>query len=137
MLSPKKVKHRKWHLTAGTGGARVASRNNKVSFGDYGLMATTESRITARQLESARRVLIRYTRKTGKIWIRVFPDKPITVHGSEQKMGKGKGAVDHYVINVKPGTVLLEINGLPAETAKEALKLAGYKMPVKIKVIGK
>jgi len=137
MLAPKKQKHRKWHLTAGTSGAKKASRTNEVSFGEFGLKAISESRISARQIEAARRVLVRFIRKGGKVWIRVFPDKPITAHGSEQKMGKGKGAVDHFVVNVKPGTVLLEIAGVSEEQAKEALKLAGYKLPVKSRVVKK
>ncbi|MFH1610829.1 MAG: 50S ribosomal protein L16 [Patescibacteria group bacterium] len=137
MLSPKKTKHRKWHLTAGTSGGRLASRTNKVSFGEYGLKATTESRITSRQIEAARRVVVRYTRKSGKMWIRIFPDKPITMHSSEQKMGKGKGALDHYVINIKPGTVVLEVGGIPESDAIKALSLAGYKLPVKTKVVTK
>ena len=137
MLAPKKTKHRKWHLSAGTSGSKSASRTNKISFGEYGLKAMTEKRITARQIEAARRVIVRYTRKSGKMWIRIFPDKPITFHGSEMKMGKGKGAVDHYVINIKPGTVMFELSGISEEQAREALSLAGYKLPVKTKVIKK
>jgi len=135
MLVPKKVKHRKWHLTAGTSGGRYASRNNRVSFGEYGLKATTESWITARQIEAARRVAVRYIRKTGKLWIRIFPDKPITAHGNEQKMGKGKGTVEYYVVNIKPGTIILELAGIPEDQAHKALILTGHKLPVKTKVV--
>ena len=135
MLAPKKIKHRKWHLTAGTSGARHASRTNQVSFGEYGLKAVTESWVTARQIEAARRVAVRYTRKTGKLWIRIFPDKPITAHGNEQKMGKGKGTVEYYVVNVRPGTIMLELAGISEDQAREALVLAGHKLPVKTKVV--
>ncbi len=137
MLAPKKQKHRKWHKSAGASGGAVSARGLKVSFGEFGLKTLTESRVTGRQLEAARRVLVRYIRKGGKVWIRVFPDKPITLHGNEQKMGKGKGMVDHYVVNVKPGAVLLELSGVVETQAREALKMAGYKLPVKCKVIKK
>ncbi len=137
MLAPKKQKHRKWHKSAGASGGAVSTRGLKVSFGEFGLKTLTESRVTGRQLEAARRVLVRYIRKGGKVWIRVFPDKPITLHGNEQKMGKGKGMVDHYVVNVKPGVVLLELSGVVETQAREALKMAGYKLPVKCKVIKK
>lgn len=136
MLSPRKIKHRKWHKSAGTSG-KIASRTTAVSFGSFGLKATTSSWITARQIEAARRVLVRYTRKGGKIWIRIFPDKPITVKGAETPMGKGKGSVDHYVVAIKPGVVLLEIDGLAAPLAKEALKMAAFKLPVLCRIIKK
>lgn len=136
MLAPKKVKHRKWHKSAGTSG-RQASRLTKVSFGSHGLKATTESWITSRQIEATRKVIVRYTRKHGKMWIRIFPDKPVTSKGAETPMGKGKGAVDHYVAVVKPGTIMFEVDGISEEQAREALRLAGYKLPVKTKVVGK
>ena len=136
MLSPKKVKHRKWHKSAGTSG-RLASRLNKISFGSYGLKAMSNSWVTSRQIEAARRVMVRYIRKGGKIWIRIFPDKPVTIKGAETPMGKGKGAVDHYVFDVKPGNILIEIDGIPETPAQEALKMAGYKFSVKTKVIKK
>jgi len=136
MLTPRKVKHRKWHQQAGTSG-RQASRSTKVSFGSHGLKATTASWITSRQIEAARRVIVRYTRKHGKMWIRIFPDKPITFHGNEMKMGKGKGAPDYYVFSVKPGTVMFEVDGILEEDAKKALTLAGHKLPVKTRVVKK
>jgi len=133
MLSPKKTKHRKWHKSAGTSG-RKASRTNQVKFGDYGLKALTAGWVNSRQIEAVRRVLVRFIRKGGKIWIRVFPDKPVTAKGAEVPMGKGKGAVDHYVVSIIPGTVLFEIAGIPEDKAREALKLAGYKLNVRTKI---
>lgn len=133
MLLPKKVKHRKWHkprrMNKGT-----ASRTNTVAFGDYGLVAQSHAWVSSRQIESARRVMTRYVRRGGKIWIRIFPDRPVTKKGSEVPMGGGKGAPDHYVCTVKPGTVLFEMSGIPEDQAKEALQLAGYKMPLKTKI---
>jgi len=132
MLLPKKVKHRKWHK-----GRRkmqgIASRINKVSFGDYGLKSEGYGWVTSRQIEATRRVLTRYVRKTGKLWIRIFPDKPVTKKGNEVPMGSGKGAPDHYVAIIKPGTVIFEIAGIPVDQAKEAFRLAGHKLPVKTK----
>ncbi len=136
MLIPKKVKHRKWHKPR-RGNKGVATRINRVSFGSVGVVATTHSWVTSRQIESARRVLTRYVRRGGKVWIRIFPDRPVTKKGSEVPMGKGKGAPDHYVCTVKPGTVMFEIGGIPEEKAVEALKLASYKLPVKTKIITK
>lgn len=134
MLIPKKVKHRKWHKRAGASGT-VATRGNRLAFGEFGLVATTDAWMTSRQLEAARRVLIRYTRKGGRIWIRVFPDKPMTKKGNEIPMGGGKGAVDHYVVQVLPGAVVFEVAGIPTDQVKEAFKSAGDKLPVKVKVI--
>jgi len=136
MLSPKKVKHRKWQLHAGMSGKK-ASRTTEVNFGSFGLKATTGSWITSRQIEAARRVIVRYTRKNGKLWIRIFPDKPITAHGSEQKMGKGKGAPEYFVAVVNPGVVMFEVDGIPEKEAQRALTLAGHKLPTKCKVIKK
>ncbi len=136
MLSPRKIKHRKWHQKAGTSG-RQASRSTEVNFGSYGLKSLTESWITSKQIEAARRVIVRYTRKNGKLWIRIFPDKPVTSKGAETPMGKGKGSLDHYVIAVKPGTIMFEVDGISEKQAKEALILAGHKLPVKCKVIKK
>lgn len=130
MLSPKKLKHRKWHKSAGVSGSQ-ASRMTDISYGDYGLKAVSESWITARQIEAARRVIVRYTRKTGKIWIRIFPDKPVTSKGAETPMGKGKGALDHFVAVVKPGVIMFEINGVSEEDARKAFKSAAHKLPVK------
>ncbi|MBH41315.1 MAG: 50S ribosomal protein L16 [Candidatus Magasanikbacteria bacterium] len=136
MLLPKKVKHRKCHklrrLNKG-----VATRTNTIAFGSYGLVATTHSWVTSRQIESARRVVTRYIKRAGKMWIRVFPDRPVTRKGSEMPMGKGKGAPDHFMVTVKPGTVLFELEGIPEATAKEAFDLAAYKLPVKARFIKK
>ena len=136
MLLPKKVLHRKWHK-----GRRrnkgVATRANSVAFGSFGLKSQGYAWVTSRQIEATRRVLTRYVRKVGKIWIRVFPDKPVTKKGNEVPMGGGKGAPDHYVAVIKPGTVLFEMDGLSEEMAREAIKLAGYKLPVKTKFVTK
>jgi large subunit ribosomal protein L16 len=136
MFAPRKTKHRKWHKSAGTSG-RQASRNKAISFGDYAMKSMSAGWITARQIEAVRRVLVRFIRKGGKIWIRIFPDKPMTVKGAEVGMGKGKGSLDHYVKPVLPGQVLFEITGIPEDKAKEAIKLAGYKLGVKTKFIKK
>ena len=136
MLLPKKVKHRKWHkprrLNKG-----IATRLNTVAFGAFGLSAETHGWITSRQIEATRRVLTRYVRRGGKVWVRLFPDRPVTKKAAEVPMGGGKGAPDHYVCTVKPGTVMLEIGGIPDEKAREALKMAAYKLPVKTKVVEK
>jgi len=134
MLMPKKTKHRKSHK--GRRGGK-ASRKVELGFGSFGLKAMEAHWITARQIEAARRVMTKYTKKGGKIWIRIFPDKPVTKKGGEIPMGKGKGAVDYYVVVVKPGMVMFEMDGLPDDKAKEALALAAYKLPIKCKVVGK
>ncbi len=133
---PKKVKHRK-SFKGRRRGKGSATRKTEISFGSFGLRSLGYAWVTSRQLEAVRRVLIRAMKKGGKIWIRVFPDKPITTKGNEIPMGGGKGAVDHYVVPVKPGTVLFEMDGVPADAAKEAMRLAGYKLPVKTKVVVK
>ena len=135
MLAPKKVKHRKWQRTDKINGQ--ATRMNKLDFGSYGLKAKSAGLVSSRQIESARRVLTRYVQRGGKIWIRIFPDRPMTKKGSEVPMGKGKGDVDHYVAVVKAGTVMIEMDGVNFQLAKEAMKLAAYKMPVKCKFIAK
>ena len=138
MLAPKKVKHRKWHQGAGGfGKAKKASTKNRVSFGSFGMMTKDASWIDGRQIEAARRVITRKLQKGGKIWIRIFPDKPVTVHGNENTMGSGKGAVDHYVVTVKPGNVLFEIDGVEEGLAKQAIVAAGHKLPVKVKFVKK
>jgi large subunit ribosomal protein L16 len=133
MLAPKKFKHRKWQRTDRIKGK--ATSKTYVSFGEYGLKSLQPGFVTSRQIESARRILSRYTQRGGKVWIRIFPDRPITTKGAEMPMGKGKGAVDHYAAVVKPGTVMFEITGIGAKMAKEALIMAAYKLPVKCKVI--
>ncbi|MBT5808063.1 50S ribosomal protein L16 [Candidatus Uhrbacteria bacterium] len=134
MLMPKKVKHRKWHKGRARG-KRVATRKTTLAFGTFGLKATTEAWVTSRQIEAARRAMTRAVKRGGKIWIRIFPDKPVTSKGSEMPMGKGKGAVDHYVSVVRPGTVLFEMAGIEEELARKALTLAAHKLPVKWKII--
>ncbi len=136
MLLPKKVLHRKWHK-----GRRrnqgVATRNNFVAFGEYGIKSVEHGWVNSRQIEAIRRVLTRYVKKGGKIWIRIFPDKPITKKGNETPMGGGKGAPDHYVAVVKPGTVMFEMGGVPEKDAKEAIELAAYKISVRTKFVTK
>jgi len=133
MLMPKKTKYRKSHK-AKRGG--VATRGTTISFGSYGLKATTACWVTARQIEAARRVITRYVQRTGKLWIRIFPDRPVTAKGGEIPMGKGKGAVDHYIVPVKPG-VMFEIEGIDEKRAREAMNLAAYKLPVKCQFVGR
>ncbi|HLD27412.1 MAG TPA: 50S ribosomal protein L16 [Patescibacteria group bacterium] len=135
MLAPKKIKHRKWQRTDKIRGQ--ATRKIAISFGSYGLKALTSSWVTARQIEAARRVMTRYTQRGGKIWIRIFPDKPMTIKGSETPMGKGKGAVDHYVAVVKAGTVMFEMAGVTETAAQEAMTRAAYKLPLKCKFISR
>lgn len=134
MLLPKKVKHRKWHK-----GRRrdvgVATRGASLSFGGFGLKAMGSAWITSRQIESARRAMTRYIKRGGKIWIRIFPDKPITKKGQEVPMGGGKGSVDHYVAVIKPGRVLFEMDGIDELIAKEAMKRASHKLPLKTRFV--
>lgn len=136
MLLPKKVKHRKWHKPRRRNKG-VATRANSVDFGSYGLVALSHAWLSSRQIESARRVLTRYIRRGGKMWIRIFPDRPVTKKGSEVPMGGGKGAPDHYVITVKPGTVMFELDGVTETEAKEALLLAGHKLPLTVRFVKK
>ncbi len=128
MLQPKRTKYRKQQKGRNTG---LALRGNKVSFGEYGLKALSRGRITARQIEAARRAITRHVRRGGKLWIRIFPDKPITRKPLEVRMGKGKGSVEYWVAEVKPGTMLYEIEGIPEDVAREAFRLAAAKLPVK------
>jgi large subunit ribosomal protein L16 len=130
MLFPKRVKYRKQMRGRMKG---RASRGTEVTFGDYGLQAVEPGWITARQIEAARRALVRYMRRRGKVWIRIFPDKPVTKKPAETRMGKGKGAVDHWVAVAKPGRILFEISGLDEEHAREAMRLASHKLSLKTK----
>ena len=133
MLMPKRVKYRKQMRGRMRG---MASRGAEVHFGDFGLQAMEPGWVTARQIEAARRVMVRYMRRRGKVWIRVFPDKPITKRAAESRMGKGKGNVEFWVAVAKPGRVLFEIGGgLSDEVAKEALRLASYKLAIKTQII--
>ncbi|MCB0210608.1 MAG: 50S ribosomal protein L16 [Anaerolineae bacterium] len=128
MLMPKRVKYRKQMRGRMKG---RASRGAKVAFGEYGLQALEPCWMTSRQIEAARRAIVRYIRRGGKVWIRIFPDKPVTAKAAETRMGSGKGSVDHWVAVIKPGRVLFEIAGVPEEAAKEAMRLAAHKLPIK------
>ncbi len=134
MLSPKRVKYRKQQKGRMTG---TASRGNEVNFGDFGLQALECGRLSARQIEAARIALTRYVKRTGKVWIRVFPDKPITKKPAETRMGKGKGATEGWVAVVKPGRVLYEIKGVPEDKAREALRIASFKLPIETRFIAR
>ncbi len=134
MLQPKRVKHRKTHRGDMRG---TAHAGNTVSFGEFGLQAVEGAWITDRQIEAARRVIVRYLRRGGKMWIRIFPDKPVTKKPAETRMGGGKGTPDHWVAVVKPGRMLFEISGIKESMAKEALLLATYKLPIDAKFIVK
>ena len=128
MLFPKRVKYRKQMRGRMKG---KASRGVDVTFGDYGLQAVEPGWVTARQIEATRRALVRYMRRRGKVWIRIYPDKPVTKKPAETRMGKGKGAVDHWVAVVRPGRIMFEISGLSEEGAREAMRLAAHKLPIK------
>jgi large subunit ribosomal protein L16 len=132
MLMPKRVKYRKQMRGRMTG---TAYRGNTVDFGDYGLMALEPAWIDSRQIEACRRSIVRYVRRTGKIWIRIFPDKPVTAKPAETRMGKGKGSVEKWVAVVKPGRVLFEMNGVTEEDARAAMRLAAFKLPIKTKFV--
>jgi large subunit ribosomal protein L16 len=138
MLFPKKVKHRKW-FTKRKNSVKEAAKNEtrgiEVSFGSYGLKAMKYARITSNQIESARKVMARYATKSGKVWVRVFPDRPYTQKPAEVKMGKGKGEPVGFVCEVKPGRVMFEIDGVDPEIAREALRKAGTKLPMKTKIV--
>ncbi len=134
MLQPKRTKYRKQQKGRRKG---IAHRGSTVAFGTFGLKAITGSRITNRQIESARIAMTRYMKREGKVWIRIFPDRPITAKPQEVRMGKGKGALDHYVAQVKPGRIMFEIDGVSSEVAHEALRLAAQKLPVLTKVVSR
>ena len=134
MLLPKRVKYRRVHRGRMTG---VATRGNKVSNGEYGLMATEPAWVTSNQIEAARVAMTRYIKRGGQVWIKIFPDKPVTSKPIGVRMGSGKGAVEFYVAVVKPGRVLFEIAGVPEETAREALRLAMHKLPLTCKIVSK
>jgi large subunit ribosomal protein L16 len=134
MLLPKRVKHRKWHRGKSRG---TENRATELSFGSFGLKSLGTKWVSSRQLEAARRAILRYFKKGGKMWIRVFPDKPVTTKGNEVPLGGGKGGVDHYVFPMRPGRMIFEVDGLPEAQAREALKIAGDKLPVKTKIIVK
>ncbi len=137
MLIPKKVKHRKWQKGRGLNRISPATTITTLDFGEFGLKAMSASWVSSRQLEAARRAIVYFMKKGGKIWIRVFPDKPVTSKGTHFTMGSGKGAPEYFVANVCPGTMLFEISGLPQAIAVEALNRASHKLPVKTKIIMK
>jgi large subunit ribosomal protein L16 len=132
ILMPKKVKHRKWQKGTSKG---VETRGGRLAFGSFGLMSLNTCRISSRQIEAARRAILRYLKKGGKLWVRIFPDKPITQKGTEVPMGGGKGNVDHYVFAIKPGRIIFELDGIKEETVKEAFDKAADKLPIKTKLI--
>ena len=135
MLMPKRVKYRKMHWAPRIKG--VAKRGTTLAFGQYGLKALEPRWITARQIEACRVTIVRYLRKKGKIWIRIFPDKAVTKHPAETRMGKGKGAPDHWVAVVKPGRVMFEVEGLDLDTAKEAFTRASHKLPIRTRFVAR
>ena len=134
MLMPKRVKHRKTFRGSMAG---KAMRGNTLSYGEFGLIATEPAWIKSNQIEAARVALTRYTKRVGKVWIKIFPDKPVTAKPAETRMGSGKGSVEYWVAVVKPGRVLFEIGGVPEDQAREALRLAMHKLPCKCKIVSK
>lgn len=134
MLAPKKQKYRKWHRRR-SALKGVATRGDRMSFGQYGLKAVTAGEITSRQIEAARRAITHYIKRGGKIWIRIFPHKPITTKGAETPMGSGKGTFDKYVDEVLPGKIIFEMDGVDKKVAQEALRRAAHKLPVKCKFV--
>lgn len=134
MLAPKRAKYRKQFRNKRGG---IAVRGNTLSFGSYGLKSEEAAWITARQIEAARRAMTHYTKRGGRIWIRIFPDKPVTKKPAETRMGSGKGDVDHFVAVVKPGTVLFEMGSVEDKIAREAIRLAAHKLPIKTRIISR
>ena len=132
MLEPKKIKYRRHHRGNRRG---MATRGTHVAFGNYGLKAIEAGWITARQIEASRIVISRIVRKVGKMWIRIFPDKPITAKPAETRMGKGKGSLEYWAANVKPGRILFEIDGVDRQMAEEAFRNASHKLPIKTKMV--
>ena len=134
MLMPKRVKHRKQFRGSMKG---KALRGNKLAYGEFGIVALEPGWITSNQIEAARVAMTRYVKRGGRVWIKIFPDKPVTAKPAETRMGSGKGALEYWVAVVKPGRVMFEIAGVPEATAKEALRLATHKLPVKCKIVSK
>jgi len=134
MLMPKRVKYRKQHRGNRAG---TESRGVEISFGEYGLQALEPCWISARQIEAARRAIVRHMRRRGRYWVRIFPDKPITAKPAETRMGKGKGDVDYWASVVRPGRVMFEISGVPDDVAHEALRLAAHKLPIRTQIIAR
>ena len=134
MLLPKRTKYRKQHRGRMKG---RAGRGNKLSFGEYGLQALEPCWMTSRQIEAARRAIVRHVKRGGKLWIRIFPDKPVTSKPAETRMGGGKGVVEEWVAVVKPGRMIFEISGVPEESAREAMRLASHKLPIKTQFVSR
>jgi large subunit ribosomal protein L16 len=134
MLSPKRTKYRKMQRGRLKG---KATRNNQLTYGNFGIQALEPIWLTSRQIEAVRRTISRYTKRTGKLWIKIFPDKSVTARAAESRMGSGKGNVDYWVAVIKPGTILFEINGVSKEIAFEAFRIAAYKLPIKTKILVK
>jgi large subunit ribosomal protein L16 len=134
MLIPKRVKHRRVMRGRMSG---MAKGGSTIAFGEFGLMTEEPAWITSRQIEAARRAMTRSVKRGGKVWIRIFPDKPVTKKPAETRMGSGKGAPDHWVAVVKPGRILFELAGVPVEEAEEAMRLAGHKLPVNVKFVAR
>lgn len=132
MLSPKRLKFHKQHKGRIHG---LAKGGSELSFGSYGLKALTPERVTARQIEAARRAITREMKRAGRVWIRIFPDVPVSDKPAEVRMGKGKGAIEYWVVRVKPGRIMFELDGIPEDLAREALSLAAFKLPVKTKFV--
>nr|YP_011006566.1 50S ribosomal protein L16 [Halosiphon tomentosus]WAM63711.1 50S ribosomal protein L16 [Halosiphon tomentosus] len=132
MLSPKRTKFRKQHRGRLKG---KATRGNTINFGDYAIQALEPTWLTSRQIEATRRTITRYTKRGGKLWITVFPDKPVTARAAESRMGSGKGSVEYWVAVVKPGNILFELSGVPLKLAKQAMQIASYKLPIKTKFL--
>lgn len=136
MLAPKKTKHRKWQKGRSRKRA-VETRGTKLNFGSFGLQSLGMAYVNSKQIEAGRKTIAHFTKRGGKIWIRIFPDKPITQRPPELTMGGGKGAVDHYVAVVKPGRIIFEVDGLSEEMAREALRKASFKLPMKARIISR
>ncbi|MCR9073316.1 MAG: 50S ribosomal protein L16 [Alphaproteobacteria bacterium] len=132
MLSPKRTKYRKMHRGRMKG---KACRNNQLVHGEFGIQALEPTWLTSRQIEAVRRTISRYTKRSGKVWIKVFPDKSVTARAEESRMGSGKGDVDYWVVVIKPGNILFELKGVTKEVALKALKTASYKLPIKCKIL--
>ena len=136
MLIPKKVKHRKW-MKGRSLGRMVETRGTSLAFGSFGLKAESAAWLNSKQIEAGRRSLTNFLKRQGKVFIRVFPDKPITKQAPEKTLGGGKGAVDHYVFPVKPGRIIFEVDGVTREIAREALRITGFKMPMRTRIVEK
>ena len=132
MLSPKRMKYRKYHRASLKG---ISSKGNKMAFGEFGLQALDSAWLTSRQIEAGRRVMTRYARRGGKLWIRIFPDRPVTFRPADTRMGSGKGTPEYWVAVVKPGKILYELKGVREPIARACMRIAGYKMPVRTRII--